>query len=147
MTLTRAKTPSELSKIGGLGDIPFPGLWSEHEVAKPRTKKAKKGAEAEDAKKPKDSSALPGPLNRHCVVRSKVEDPEILRKRQELQQSKSIHELSKIGNINQIPFPFKLPLPDIPLPSVTGLFSKKPTTRCSSRCTRTRASRPRPCPS
>lgn len=84
-------------------------------------------AEAEDAKKPKDSSALPGPLNRHCVVRSKVEDPEILRKRQELQQSKSIHELSKIGNINQIPFPFKLPLPDIPLPSVTGLFSKKPT--------------------
>ncbi len=83
-------------------------------------------AEAEDApKRPKDrTSMLPGTLTRPCVVRSKVEDPDVLRRRQELQQSKSIHELSKIGNVNQIPLPFKLPLPDIPLPTVSNLFKK-----------------------
>lgn len=57
-----------------------------------------------------------------------MEDPEVLRQRQQLQQSKSVHELSKIGNLNQIPLPFKLPLPDIPLPKPTKLlrvFSKK----------------------
>ena len=42
-----------------------------------------------------------------------------------MQQSKSIHELSKISNVNEIPLPFKLPLPDIPLPTVAGIFSRK----------------------
>ena len=73
-------------------------------------------AEAEDAKKPssgeRPAGNLPSTLTRPCVVRSKVEDPEVLRRRQEMQQSKSIHELSKISNVNEIPLPFKLPLPD-----------------------------------
>ena len=37
--------------------------------------------------------------------------------RQEIQQQKSIHELSKIRNVNEIPLPVKVKLPDIPLPS------------------------------
>ena len=92
-------------------------------------------AEAEDAKKPssgeRPAGNLPSTLTRPCVVRSKVEDPEVLRRRQEMQQSKSIHELSKISNVNEIPLPFKLPLPDIPLPTVAGLFSRKKQAKAS----------------
>ncbi len=40
--LTRSKTPAELGQIRGLGDIPIPGLWAEHEVAKPQIKRKKK---------------------------------------------------------------------------------------------------------
>ena len=46
-----------------------------------------------------------------------IEDPEVLIVRQELQQQKSIHELSKIRNINEFPLPMNVKLPDIPLPS------------------------------
>ncbi len=53
-----------------------------------------------------------------------MEDPEVLRQRQQVQQSKSIHELAKIGNVNQFPLPFKLPLPDIPLPKPSRLFRR-----------------------
>ena len=37
-------------------------------------------------------------------------------------QRKSIHELSKIRNLNEFPLPFKVPLPDVPLPSAKGLL-------------------------
>ena len=102
-------------------------------------------AEAEDAKKPSSGERppagnLPSTLTRPCVVRSKVEDPEVLRRRQEMQQSKSIHELSKISNLNEIPLPFKLPLPDIPLPTVSGLFSRKKQAKASAGATATPAS-------
>merc|ERR1711953_1158439 len=52
-----------------------------------------------------------------CVVRSRIEDPDVLLERQELQQQKSIHELSKIRNLNEFPLPINIKLPDIPLPS------------------------------
>ena len=46
-----------------------------------------------------------------------IEDPDVLLSRQEIQQQKSIHELSKIRNVNEIPLPIKVKLPDIPFPS------------------------------
>lgn len=58
----------------------------------------------------------------HSFSLFQVEDIEVLRQRQELQQSKSIHELSKIGNMNEIPLPFKVPLPDIPLVNPFAIF-------------------------
>lgn len=56
-----------------------------------------------------------------------MEDPDVLRQRQQVQQTKTVHELAKIGNVNEFPLPFKVPLPDIPLPKIGGLFkgSKK----------------------
>ena len=47
-----------------------------------------------------------------------------MRQRQELQQRKSIHELSKIDNVNEIPLPFRVPLPDIPLTNPTTSLIK-----------------------
>jgi hypothetical protein len=60
---------------------------------------------------------LPESLTKPCVVRSRIEDPDVLLERQELQQQKSIHELSKIRNLNEFPLPINVKLPDIPLPS------------------------------
>ena len=124
--ITRSKTPAELAKIGGISDIPIPGLWTdkiqtEKSVARKKAEEKKK-SKSQPGEEGKPGGGISGTLNRHCVVRCKVEDPEVLRKHQELQQSKSIHELSKIGNINEIPLPFNLPLPDIPLPNPANLL-------------------------
>ena len=42
MDLTRSKSPAELSRISGIRDIPIPGLWTEHTMAKEAVKKQKK---------------------------------------------------------------------------------------------------------
>merc|ERR1711874_690052 len=60
---------------------------------------------------------LPESLKRPVVVRCCTEDPEVLRAHQDIQQSKSVHELSKIRNLNEFPLPINVKLPDIPLPS------------------------------
>ena len=44
--------------------------------------------------------------------------------RQQLQQTKSIHELSKIRNLNELPIPGNLvKLPDVPLPKVKNILN------------------------
>merc|ERR1711953_190672 len=68
------------------------------------------------------NKCLPESLKRPVVVRCKTEDPVLLRKRQNLQQSKSIHELSKIRNLNKFPLPVNLRLPDVPLPKVRDII-------------------------
>lgn len=65
---------------------------------------------------------LPESLTKPCVVRCTTEDPNLLRQRQNLQQSKSIHELSKIRNLNEFPLPGNIRLPDVPLPKVKTLI-------------------------
>ena len=74
---------------------------------------------------------LPEALTRPVVVRSRVEDPEILKVRQNVQQSKSIHELAKIRNLNEFPLPGRVQtlLPDLPLPKmkdVIGIIARVP---------------------
>ena len=66
----------------------------------------------------------------------KVEDPNVLLERQQLQQTKSIHELSKIRNLNEMPIPgnvFKLP--DVPLPKAKSILNyiARPPQRSSPR--------------
>ena len=56
------------------------------------------------------NAVFPESMTKPCVVRSRIEDPMTLRDRQDLQQRKSIHELSKIRNINEFPLPFKASL-------------------------------------
>ena len=53
-----------------------------------------------------------------------IEDPDVLLERQELQQQKSIHELSKIRNLNEMPVPGNMfQLPNVPLPKVKNLLN------------------------
>ena len=65
---------------------------------------------------------LPESLTKPCVVRVKTESPIKLKERQNIQQSKSIHELSKIRNLNELPLPVKIKLPDVPLPKVRDII-------------------------
>ena len=65
---------------------------------------------------------LPDSLKKPLIVRSCTEDPHVLRKHQEIQQSKSVHELSKIRNLNELPLPINIRLPDVPLPNVKTLI-------------------------
>lgn len=46
----------------------------------------------------------------------------MLRERQEVQQRKTIRELSKIRNVNEFPLPGNIKLPDIPLPKAKNLL-------------------------
>ena len=46
---------------------------------------------------------LPESLTRPVMVRSKRENPDTLQYRQSVQQTKSIHELSKIRNLKEFP--------------------------------------------
>ena len=57
-----------------------------------------------------------------------MEDPTVLIERQQLQQTKSIHELSKIRNLNELPIPGNvIRMPDVPLPKMKskGLLDLK----------------------
>ena len=52
-----------------------------------------------------------------------------MRKHQDIQQSKSVHELSKIRNLNEFPLPVNIRLPDVPLPkvsSIVGVIARVP---------------------
>eukprot|EP00092_Neocalanus_flemingeri_P085459 GFUD01107548.1.p1 GENE.GFUD01107548.1~~GFUD01107548.1.p1 ORF type:complete len:2241 (+),score=686.17 GFUD01107548.1:98-6820(+) len=131
--LVESKSPAELSEIHSLGELPIPSrieAWlhgsnqdaersnsamDESPMTLPRSKK-----EFQEAM----YKTLPTSLTQPCIVRSKVEDPNILIERQQLQQTKSIHELSKIRNLNELPIPGNLiKLPDVTLPKVKNILN------------------------
>jgi len=140
--LVESKSPVELSEIHSLAEVPIPsrieawlhgsnmsadGTDNASPMTLPRNKKELTEAVYR---------TLPTSLVQPCVVRSKVEDPTVLLERQQLQQTKSIHELSKIRNLNEMPIPgnvFKLP--DVPLPKAKSILNyiARPPQRSSPR--------------
>merc|ERR1712106_963167 len=131
--LVESKSPAELSEIHNLGELPIPSrieAWlhgsngdaertssamDESPMTLPRTKKEMTEA---------IYRTLPPSLTQPCIVRSKVEDPNILLERQQLQQTKSIHELSKIRNLNELPIPGNvIRMPDVPLPKMKSILN------------------------
>merc|ERR1712106_278929 len=144
--IVASKSVSELSQVTSFSDIPVPANLSrvfhksmerlsgfmtpkateadeirtssamdESPMTLPRTKK-----EMQEA----IYRTLPPSLTQPCIVRSKVEDPNILLERQQLQQTKSIHELSKIRNLNELPIPGNIiKLPDVTLPKVKNILN------------------------
>merc|ERR1711936_890809 len=140
--LVESKSPVELSEINSLAEVPIPGrieAWLHgttmasdgSDGVSPMTLPRNKKELTEAVYR-----TLPPSLVQPCVVRSKVEDPTVLLERQQLQQSKSIHELSKIRNLNEMPIPgnvFKLP--DVPLPKAKSLLNyiARPPQRSSPR--------------
>jgi len=66
---------------------------------------------------------MPAMLSQPCIVTTKIEDPQVLMERQQIQQQKSIHELSKIRNLNEFPVPGNvITLPDVPLPKLKNML-------------------------
>merc|ERR1711963_1319058 len=140
-----SKSPLELSEIHSLAEMPIPsrieawlhgeangtqeGIGGDSPLAMPRNTK-----ELGEAL----YRGLPSSLTAPVVVRSKVEDPTVLIERQQLQQTKSIHELSKIRNLNELPIPGNvIRMPDVPLPKMKSILNviARPPARSSPRRT------------
>merc|ERR1712130_849022 len=143
--LIESKSPLELSEIHSLAEMPIPsrieawlhgeatasqeGVGGDSPLAMPRNTK-----ELGEAL----YRGLPSSLTAPVVVRSKVEDPTVLIERQQLQQTKSIHELSKIRNLNELPIPGNvIRMPDVPLPKMKSILNviARPAPRSSPRRT------------
>jgi hypothetical protein len=117
--LVETKTPAELSQIHSLAEVPLPRrveAWLHHNEQESSSRNR------QEMKELIYKTILPESITKPCVVRSRIEDPEVLVQRQELQQNKSIHELSKIRNLNEFPLPLKFKLPDVPLPSAKDIL-------------------------
>merc|ERR1712032_707899 len=142
--LLASKSVSELSQVKSLADFPVPDIvqraFHKSVGSLSGNKPAQDPSKASAARVGGDSPlamprntqelgealyrGLPSSLTAPVVVRSKVEDPTVLLERQQLQQTKSIHELSKIRNLNEMPIPGNLfTLPDVPLPKMKDLLS------------------------
>merc|ERR1711992_41123 len=141
--LVESKSPVELSEIHSLAELPIPSrieawLHGTNMAAGDSTDDASPMILPRNKKELHEAvyRTLPTSLVQPCVVRSKVEDPNILLERQQLQQTKSIHELSKIRNLNEMPIPGNLfTLPDVPLPKAKSILNyiARPPQRSSPR--------------
>merc|ERR1711990_1283825 len=156
--LLASKSVSELSQVKSLADFPVPDIvqrafhksMGSLSVNKPAQDPSKASAARVGGDSPlamprntKELGealyrGLPSSLTAPVVVRSKVEDPTVLIERQQLQQTKSIHELSKIRNLNELPIPGNvIRMPDVPLPKMKSILNviARPPPRSSPRRT------------
>ena len=111
--VVKSKSVNELSQITSLSDVPIP------EVFENMMKQKKSLAPAERKKKFKDKmrsqsttslsqslyGSLPQSLKQDLLVKSRVEDPEVLAERRATVASKSVSELSQITSISDFPVP------------------------------------------
>merc|ERR1712088_301593 len=156
--LLASKSVSELSQVKSLADFPVPDIvqraFHKSMGSLGGNKAAQDPSKASSARVGGDSPlamprntkelgealyrGLPSSLTAPVVVRSKVEDPTVLIERQQLQQTKSIHELSKIRNLNELPIPGNvIRMPDVPLPKMKSILNviARPPARSSPRRT------------
>merc|ERR1712233_190305 len=156
--LLASKSVSELSQVKSLADFPVPDIvqraFHKSVGSLGGSKPAQDPSKSSPARVGGDSPlamprntkelgealyrGLPSSLTAPVVVRSKVEDPTVLIERQQLQQTKSIHELSKIRNLNELPIPGNvIRMPDVPLPKMKSILNviARPAPRSSPRRT------------
>merc|ERR1719370_210307 len=156
--LLASKSVSELSQVKSLADFPVPdivqrafhksvGSLSGNKPAQDPSKTSAARVRGDSPlAMPRNTKelgealyrGLPSSLTAPVVVRSKVEDPTVLIERQQLQQTKSIHELSKIRNLNELPIPGNvIRMPDVPLPKMKSILNviARPPARSSPRRT------------
>ena len=112
--LNAAKTPAELAQIHSFSEIPIPGTLKrmvKGQVGKDLSHSltALPSGEPEDrSKSPFSAMTLKKSLNSQCVVRSRLEDPNVQAARQEVVKTKTVAELSQITSLADIPIPSKL---------------------------------------
>lgn len=123
MQLINEKSTKELAHIGSMKDFPIPDVVEKtfHKSMERLRQIKSNDPEAPGITMP--SVKLPNMLTQPCIVKTKVEDPQVLLERQQIQQQKSIRELSKIRNLNELPIPGNLiHLPDVPLPKIKNML-------------------------
>ncbi len=96
--LTRAMSPARLAEIRGLSDLPFPSLKKRH-------KSGERAKSPESNKSENVYDRIPSSLKTEMLVRSKIEDQEVLKQRQEMTRSMSPHQLAEIRGLSDLPFP------------------------------------------
>merc|ERR1711970_443639 len=111
--IVESKTPLELGQINGLSDLPVPTrvqtlMRSKKRVLKSTEEKEMPKKVSGSAQSLPAMSALltiPDSLKTELLVKSKIEDPEVVAKNQELVKTKSVSELSQIRDISDFPIP------------------------------------------
>ena len=108
--VTQSKSVSELSQIQTLGDFPIPTTIEKLMQAKNQnelTRDATKTSIFTEPGKFQENiyATLPRSLKSEVLVRTRVEDPEVLATRQEVVQSKSVGELAQLNSFSDFPLP------------------------------------------
>jgi len=130
MQLINEKSTKELASIRSYKDFPVPDVVQKiyhKSMERLHNRPSSTAAGGEDGSivsgQSMPSLKLPAMLTQPCIVTTKVEDPQVLLERQQIQQQKSIHELSKIRNLNEFPVPGNLiTLPDVPIPKMKDML-------------------------
>merc|ERR1711887_81797 len=112
--IVKSKSVNELSQITSLSDIPIPDVI-ENFVRRSyapteRKKKFKEKIKSQSTQSLSQSmySTLPRSLKQDLLVKSRIEEPDILAERRAIVASKSVSELSQITSISDIPIPTTL---------------------------------------
>merc|ERR1719383_1312922 len=127
MQLINEKSTKELASIRSYKDFPVPDIVQRF-YHKSMDRLHNRPSEVGDdgsivSGQSMPSLKLPAMLTQPCIVTTKVEDPQVLLERQQIQQQKSIHELSKIRNLNEFPVPGNIiTLPDVPIPKMKDML-------------------------
>jgi len=123
MQLVSEKSTKELARIGSMKDFPVPDNLRNFYYKSMERLNGRGTDDGLSRAKSSPSLKLPTMLTQPCIVKTKVEDPQVLLERQQIQQQKSIRELSKIRNLNELPIPGNLvTLPDVPLPKMKSIL-------------------------
>jgi len=123
--LVNSKSVSELSQVKSFKEFPVPDAVQRF-CAKSMERLNGTAPTAAGGDSGEDAASffhIPSMLTQPCIVTTKVEDPQKLLEHQQIQQQKSVHELSKIRNLNELPVPGNLfQLPDVPIPKAKDLL-------------------------
>merc|ERR1712241_969981 len=106
--IAQSKSVSELSQIQNLGEFPIPTTIEKLMAAKKQSESngdANKMSILESLNQENIYATLPRSLKSEVLVRTRVEDPEVLATRQETVQSKSVYELSQLNSFSDFPLP------------------------------------------
>ena len=94
-----SKSVGELSQITGFSDFPIPGAIERLMQKRDKSVDAPDNVSTVSMHSSTKYGTLPKSLQREMLVRSRMEDPEILKERRAVTQAKSVNELSQITNL------------------------------------------------
>ena len=116
--LAASKSPAELAQMNSLGDVPIPGTLRRMVST---TKRVKISAPALPHSKSltdlpvissgiglEGSGFLKKSLNAQCLVRSRMEDPQVQAARAETVKNRTVAQLSQVTSLSDIPIPTSL---------------------------------------